>query len=87
LVHVPAIFVRELDVWDAHTHNHLLPLGRPGWKPYESNEENARHKSDVLVEKYISNAELIWRNLEDNPALCMKQKLGPPMECLLVSGQ
>jgi hypothetical protein len=62
-------------------------LGRPGWKPSESNGENARHKSDILVEKYIGNAELTRRNLEDNLALCMKQKLGPHMECFLVSGQ
>ena len=55
--------------------------------PVRTMKKNARHLSDEMVEKYIANAEIILRKLQNNPALLRKQRLGPPMENLLVMGE
>jgi hypothetical protein len=77
----------ELDV-GSHSFRHTFYLwGILSGTDVRTLKKNARHNSDEMVEKYIGNAEVIKKKLQENPALWSKQKIGPPMENLVVVGK
>jgi hypothetical protein len=55
--------------------------------PRQTMKKNARHKSEEMVDKYEANAQSVRSTLLKNPAMFAKQRLGPPQEVLLVSGE
>jgi hypothetical protein len=54
--------------------------------PREILKKNARHKSDPMVDNYIGDAQIIQQLLDKDPLLKSKQRIGPPMKDLLVTG-
>jgi hypothetical protein len=77
----------ELDV-GLHSLRHTFYLwGILSGTDVRTLKKNARHKADEMVEKYIGNAEVIKKKLQENPDLWRRQKVGPPMENLVVVGK
>jgi hypothetical protein len=54
--------------------------------PRATTKRNARHKSEDMVDKYEANAQNVRLALLKHPELFLKQKLGPPQDVLLVTG-
>jgi hypothetical protein len=50
-------------------------------------KKNARHKSDDMVAKYEGNANAVKSALLKNPEQYAKQRIGPPQEDLIITGE
>jgi hypothetical protein len=77
----------NLEVGGMHTLKATFYLwGYLSKTPVRRLKKNARDEaSEELVEEYIGNAEFYKRKLRDNPSLLKKQRVGLPMEDILVS--
>jgi hypothetical protein len=90
LQHMVEVCVEDSELLDLGMHSLRITFYLWGvlcGTPIRTLKKNARHLSDEMVEKYIANAEIILRKLRNNPLFLRKQRLGPPMENLLVMGR